>query len=192
MYEMRLKNFAPACLLAALLSAAPACAAAPGAGWAGSQSFSLPHPGASPFAPFTHTAERSLLPTPRASASSALTAVNEWGRLHKVTSKGTTIDEEGVGWGTFNCSVIMRMTLNGTLVTASYTAYLSGGTISGTATAHIYSYDQITEVAEFGGTISLHGGTGSRAHASGTASFSGKINHKSYGLNTHINGNLRL
>jgi hypothetical protein len=166
MDRTRLKNFAPACVLASLLAGTATSAIAAAA----SRPTSLPH----------------------ANASSALTAVNEWGRLHKVSSKGYTIDEEGVGWGTFNCSVLMQMTLNGTLVTASYTAYLSGGTISGTATAHIYSYDQITEVAKFNGTISLHSGTGSRAHASGTASFSGKINHTSYEMNTHINGNLRL
>jgi hypothetical protein len=137
------------------------------------------HAGASPLVPLAHAA-----------SSPPLTSVKEYGRLKKETSKGYTIDEKGVGWGTFNCSVLMQMTLSGTLVTATYTAYLQGGTISGTASAHIHKATK-TE-AKFSGTITLSRGTGSRAHASGTAQFSGEINRESYEMITHITGNLRL
>ena len=84
----------------------------------------------------------------------------------------------------------MEMTLSGTLVTAKYTAYLSGGSISGTATAHIH-YATKTE-AHFSGTITLQRGTRSRSGASGTAKFSGEINRYSFAMKTHITGNLRL
>jgi hypothetical protein len=183
MYLTRLKNSAPVCLLAVVLAGALVAVPAAGAGWVGSQSFPLAHANASPFTPLA-----------RAHASSALTSVNEWGRLKKQSSKGYTIDEKGVGWGTFNCSVLQQMTLNGTLVTATYTAYLSGGTISGTATAHIYSLIKESggEFAHFRGTITLSRGTGTRAGASGTAHFSGKINHESFEMTTHISGNLRI
>ncbi len=142
------------------------------------------------FAPIAHAGTGSSAPPAHAGSSPALTAVNEWGRLQKQSSKGYTIDEKGIGWGTFNCSVVIEMTLSGTLVTSRYTAYLQGGSITGTATAHIYK--ATTEAGYFSGTITLSGGTGSRAHASGTANFSGHINRTSYAMNTHITGKLRL
>lgn len=148
---MRLKSFAPACLLALALTGPPASVA---------------------------------------NASSAYTAVNEYGVLEKQNSSGTTIDEKGIGKGSFNCSVEMEMTLSGTLVTARYTAWLSGGSISGTAIAHIRSATKTT--GYFSGTITLHGGTRGRTHASGTAKFSGEINRIYFNMNTHITGNLRL
>jgi hypothetical protein len=125
-----------------------------------------------------------------AAAGPALTSVNEWGRLQKQSSSGASIDEKGVGWGSFNCSVVMELTLSGTLVTAKYTAYLQGGSISGTATAHIHSATKTA--AHFSGTITLQRGTRSRSGASGTADFSGEINRTSYAMTTHMTGRLRL
>jgi hypothetical protein len=125
-----------------------------------------------------------------ASADASLTSVNEYGSLRMQSHKGATIDEKGVGWGTFNCSVVIALRLSGTLITANYTAYLQGGSISGTASAHIHS--ATTTAAKFSGTISLRHGTGSRSHASGTAGFAGTINRTSYAMTTHITGRLRL
>ncbi|HMH47772.1 MAG TPA: hypothetical protein VK538_08655 [Solirubrobacteraceae bacterium] len=125
-----------------------------------------------------------------ASAAASLTSVNEYGSLRVQSHKGSTINEKGLGWGTFNCSVVIALTLSGTLVTANYTAYLRGGSISGTATAHIHS--ATTKAAAFSGTISLRRGTGSRARASGTAGFSGTINRTTYAMTTHITGRLHL
>ena len=127
---------------------------------------------------------------PTADARPALTSVNEYGSLQIQAHKGFTIDEKGVGWGTFNCSVVIALTLSGTLVTANYTAYLQGGSITGSATAHIHS--ATPRAAAFSGTISLSRGTGSRAGASGTAGFAGTINRTSYAMTTHITGRLRL
>ena len=117
-----------------------------------------------------------------ARASTALTTVNEYGRLQKQSSSGASIEEKGIGWGSFNCSVLIELTLSGTLVTSRYTAYLQGGSISGTATAHIHS----------SGTKTLMRGTGSRSGASGTASFAGTISRTTYAMTTHIAGKLRL
>lgn len=164
MYPTRLKNFTPACVVAVLLagSLVPVAAAR-----------------ASPLAPLS-----------RARASSAYTPVNEYGVLEKQNSSGTSIDEKGIGKGSFDCSVVMEMTLNGTLVTAKYTAWLSGGSITGTATAHIYEATKTT--GYFRGTITLRGGTRGRTHAAGTAKFSGEINRIYFNMKTHITGNLRL
>jgi hypothetical protein len=131
-----------------------------------------------------------LAGAPASATAAALTAVNEYGRLQKQSSDGANIDEKGVGSGSFNCSVVMELTLSGTLVTARYTAYLQGGSISGTATAHIHTATKTA--AQFSGTIMLQHGTHSRAGASGTANFSGEINRTSYAMTTHITGKLRL
>lgn len=129
------------------------------------------------------------LATP-ASAGASAASVDEWGSLRMQRHNGATLQEKGIGWGTFNCSVVISLTLSGTLVTASYTAYLQGGSISGTASAHIHS--ATTTAARFSGTISLRHGTGSRARASGTAGFAGTINRTSYAMTTHITGRLHL
>ena len=126
----------------------------------------------------------------RTRARAALESVNEYGSLRMQSSKGTTINEKGVCWGTFNCSVIMQMTLSGTLVTAGFTAWLQGGSVSGAARAHIRS--ATTKSAYFSGTLTLHGGTHSRSHASGVARFQGTINRTSYALSIRVIGRLRL
>ena len=162
----RMKRGAPLCL--ATLLAGPFASAAPAG-----VSVGLPAPHA------------------RASASPPLTSVDEYGKLTLQASRGVgSIDEKGVGWGSFNCSVAIQLNLSGTLVSGRYTAYLQGGSISGTATAHIHS--ATTTVAQFSGTVTLSHGTGSRAGASGTASFSGTISRTTYAMNTRLLGKLRL
>jgi hypothetical protein len=175
MYPVRFTKSVPACLLALLLAGSLASAASAGA---------------RPLAPIAHRDTSLFAPLAPARASSTLTSVNEYGRLQKQNSSGANIDEQGVGWGSFNCSVLMELTLSGTLVTAKYTAYLSGGSISGTATAHIHSATKTA--AQFSGTITLQHGTHGRSGASGTADFSGEINRTSYAMSTHMTGKLRL
>jgi hypothetical protein len=123
-------------------------------------------------------------------AGSSLSAVNEYGSLSLEHSNGATIDERGRGSGTFSCAVYIQLTLSGTLVTAKYSAYPHGGSIVGTATAHIHS--ATTKSAYFSGTITLNRGSGSYAHASGTASFSGTISRTSYAMTVRVAGRLHL
>jgi hypothetical protein len=125
-----------------------------------------------------------------AGASPVLTNVREYGSLTLESNKGPTVDERGRGSGTFSCNVYISMTLNGTLVRATYSAYPQGGSIIGTATAHIHK--ATTAEAEFSGTISLTSGSGRYAHPSGTASFKGKINRTNYAMNIEIDGPLHL
>lgn len=127
---------------------------------------------------------------PRADAHQAFRSVNEYGALSLQSNKGSTINERGHGWGTLNCTVAIQLTLSGTLVTARYTAYPSGGSITGTATAHIHS--ATTKVAAFSGTITLKTGTGGYAGPAGVGAFQGTINRTSYAMTVHITGRLRL
>jgi hypothetical protein len=150
----------------------------------------MAHAASDPFGAVAHASGDAFGPVARAASNSPFTYVNEWGRLQKQSSKGYEIDEKGVGWGSFNCSVLIQMTLSGTLVTAGYTAYLQGGAIECAAIAHIHRAS--TEYGYFSGTITLRHGTGSRSGAAGTATFAGTINRTSYAMSTHIVGRLRL
>jgi hypothetical protein len=131
-----------------------------------------------------------LVPQARAGARPSLKSVNEYGTLKMQSSKGSTIDEQGSGSGSFSCTVKIELTLSGTLVTASYLAHPHGGSIRGTASARIHSASTVAAI--FSGTITLQGGTGSYAHASGTATFDGTINRTSYAMSLHITGKVRL
>jgi hypothetical protein len=131
-----------------------------------------------------------VLGAPTASARPALTDLDEYGTLALENNKGATIDERGRGTGTFNCNVYIQLTLSGTLVRAEYSAYPQGGSIVGTATAHIHS--ATTKAAYFSGTITLNRGTGRYAAASGTASFQGAINRTSYAMTVRVAGRLHL
>jgi hypothetical protein len=123
-------------------------------------------------------------------ADTPLTNVNEYGSLTLEHSKGATIDERGRGSGTFDCAVYIQLTLSGTRVTATYSAYPHGGSIVGRATARIHT--ATTKAAYFSGTITLTRGSGSYAHSSGTASFQGTISRTSYAMTVRVAGRLRL
>jgi hypothetical protein len=123
-------------------------------------------------------------------AAPPLTNVNEYGSLTLEHNRGATIDERGRGSGTFDCAVYIRLTLSGTHVSASYSAYPHGGSIVGTASARIHS--ATTKSAYFSGTITLDTGTGSYSRPSGTASFQGTINRTTYAMTVRVAGELRL
>jgi hypothetical protein len=126
-----------------------------------------------------------------AGARRPVTAVDENGSLHLESNKGPTINERGTGSGSFTCNVYISLTLRGTLVTATYSAYPhGGGSIIGTASAHIHSSTE--KAASFTGTITLKSGTGSYAHPSGSGSFDGTINRTSYAMNVRVAGRMRL
>jgi hypothetical protein len=126
-----------------------------------------------------------------ANARRPVTSVDENGWLHLESNKGPTINERGTGSGSFACNVYISLTLRGTQVTATYSAYPhGGGSIIGTATAQIHKSTETA--ASFTGTITLKSGTGSYAHPSGTGSFDGTINRKSYAMNLRVAGRMRL
>lgn len=125
-----------------------------------------------------------------ATATASSRYVNEYGSLKLKSSRGATILEQGSGWGSFDCGVSIKLTVDGTLVTASYFAYPHGGELRGSARAYIRSASKAG--AYYSGTIWLQGGSGAYAGASGSASFTGTIDRKTYAMSVRIAGRVRL
>jgi hypothetical protein len=98
----------------------------------------------------------------------------------------STIGERGQATGTFNAPVTAALTLVPSHVTAIFTIYPHGGSISGTAHANYIVKDSI---GYFGGTLTIMRGTGAYRHASGTnIGFSGTIDRQSFSMSIKVHG----
>lgn len=117
--------------------------------------------------------------------------LQETGHLHAIGEPGTTIIERGNATGTFNCSIAGRLTIvSANKVTATFTVRPKGGSITGRGSAR---FEQQGAYGYFGGTISITGGTGSYAHASGTnIGISGAISRETFALTVHVHGKIRV
>lgn len=124
-------------------------------------------------------------------AAARVIELKETGRLHLTSGHGTTLDEQGHATGTYDCSIVVHLTiLSAGRVTTTFTVSPSGGTISGRGSAR---YAAEGANGYFGGTIALTRGTGSYAHSSGNEiGISGKINRESFSLTVHVHGAIRI
>lgn len=132
-----------------------------------------------------------LTPGAPAAVVARVIVLKENGQLHLTSSHGTTLDEEGRATGTYNCSIVVHLTiLSATRVTTTFKVRPNGGTITGGGAAR---YAAEGENGYFGGTIALTHGTGTYAHASGAAiGISGKISRESFNLTVHVHGSIRI
>jgi len=127
---------------------------------------------------------------PRAHAARAV-SLQESGEL-KLTpnSAGTTIAARGRARGTYDCAITVSLEVFTNHVSAKFTVYPTGGTISGRGSAR---YAVEGEYGYFGGTIAITHGTGRYSHAAGKEiGISGKINRETYVLTVHVHGTMRL
>jgi len=117
--------------------------------------------------------------------------LQETGRLHAVGEPGSTFIERGSAVGTFNTSIAGRLTIvSSNRVTATFTVKPKGGSITGRGAAR---FAQKGAYGYFGGTISITGGTGSYAHASGTnIGISGAISRETFALTVHVHGKIHV
>ena len=112
--------------------------------------------------------------------------VTDTAHLRYISHTGSLLYEDGAASGTLPGS--MRAHCNvGSTVTANFTIYTHGGTISGhgTATPHgsgIYE--------SFAGSFQVTGGTGNYAHAHGRAGLSGTFDRRTYDLTVQTTGRL--
>lgn len=138
----------------------------------------------------------SALPTaaqaapPSAHAALSNTYVKEQGQLHVSSrSGGAAIAAQGSAGGTFSASLDIDLTIKISQISGSFTAYLNGGTISGSTVASPHYSGQWVS---FKGSLTIKHGTGRYAGASGTASLYGSLNRLQLKLNVQVIGRLRL
>jgi hypothetical protein len=109
-------------------------------------------------------------------------------RLHVVHNNEyeSTIGERGQATGTFNAPVTAALTLVPSHVTAVFTIYPHGDSISGIARAN---YIVKNSIGYFGGTLTITRGTGAYRRASGTnVGFSGSIDRQSFSMSIKVHG----
>lgn len=118
-------------------------------------------------------------------------SLQETGHLHAIGEPGTTIIERGSATGTFDCSIAGRLTIvSANKVIATFTVRPKGGSITGRGSAR---FEQQGAYGYFGGTISITGGTGNYAHASGTnIGISGAISRETFALTVHVHGKIHV
>ncbi len=98
----------------------------------------------------------------------------------------STLGERGQAAGTFNAPVTAALTLSPGHVTATFTIYPHGGSISGIAQA---KYIVKGSTGYFGGTLTITHGTGTYKHASGkNLGFSGTINRQHFNMSIKAHG----
>lgn len=111
--------------------------------------------------------------------------------LHLIGHPGHVLNEQGTFSGTQSGTIAIRFTsVTSTSGEATFTAYPSGGSVSGRTTtkgevvgAHVY----------FSGSMNITGGTGKWAHASGRGlGFSGVVDRRSFHATTHMTGTISL
>ncbi len=104
------------------------------------------------------------------------------------SSASATLVEEGRATGSLAGTVRARLTVGANSVTAGFTIYLNGGTISGHSTAHLNPGKG--EYASFGGSLGVSHGSGRYAHASGGGALYGTINRNTDNATVQVVGNL--
>ena len=126
---------------------------------------------------------------PKATAA-RLIELKESGQLRLTNGYETTLVGRGGATGTYNCSIVVHLTLvSAHRLTTTFTVSPNGGTISGKGSAR---YAEENGNGYFGGTIALTRGTGRYARASGNEiGISGKINRESLRLMVHVHGAMR-
>jgi hypothetical protein len=117
--------------------------------------------------------------------------LQETGHLHAVGEPGTTVIEHGSATGTFDCSIVVHLTIvSANHVTATFTVEPKGGSVTGRGSAR---FEQQGSDGYFGGTIAIVSGTGNYAHASGAdIGISGVVNRETFALTVHVHGRVSL
>lgn len=129
----------------------------------------------------------SMHPAARASARTHLV---ESASLRLVGNGSSSLSERGQARGTFNAPLTAHLHLAPGKVTAAFTIYPKGGSISGAAIAHFIVKGSI---GYYGGTMHITGGTGHYRHATGSnIPVSGTINHLTFALTVKANGWISL
>jgi hypothetical protein len=126
--------------------------------------------------------------SPRAVAASTIT-LNETGKLHRTSSSGLKLNEQGTASGTIKGKIYIHLdVVSPNRVTAEVNIYPNGGSLTGSGSAN---YHVNGGTASFSGKMSIKRGTGSYANAHGSGlSFSGTIQRLSGAVTVHLSGSM--
>lgn len=113
--------------------------------------------------------------------------VTERASLHLVRKSGSTLWQAGTATGTLPGTVTARFKVTLTSVTGSLKIVTRGGTLTMSVNGKPRSGGTN---ARFGGTMRVTSGTGRFARASGTASFEGTVNRRSWAATVSASGRL--
>ncbi len=108
--------------------------------------------------------------------------------LKNPSGSSATLLEEGPALGNLPGTVRARLTVGAEVVTAGFTIYLHGGTISGHSSAKLNAGRG--EFASFGGSLTVSHGSGRYAHASGHGGLFGTINRNTDNATVQVVGTL--
>lgn len=117
--------------------------------------------------------------------------VSDSGHLHLVSSKGgSALHEAGKASGTLPGTVTVALTIHTSTATSSFTIDVQGGgSIYGKASGALKTGKG--GYASFGGHLTVAGGTGKYAHASGTGGLYGVIDRYNDALTVKVQGTLQ-
>lgn len=117
------------------------------------------------------------------------TYLREDASLRIISEHGSSIGERGQGWGTFRAPITAVLTIRPEHVSATFTIYPKGGSVTGRASAR---YIVRGSTGYYGGTLTIIKGTGIYRHASGSnLGISGRISRQTFALSVKAHGWIR-
>lgn len=115
--------------------------------------------------------------------------LNEYASLRLASEHESSIAERGQGWGTFRAPITAILTIHPEHVSATFTIYPKGGSVTGRASAR---YIVRGSTGYYGGTLTIIKGTGIYRHASGSnLGVSGTISRQTFALSVKAHGRIR-
>jgi hypothetical protein len=126
----------------------------------------------------------------QATTAHAARTVNlaEYARLHRTSSGGVHLNEQGTVSGTISGTIYIHMRVSSNHVSAEVNIYPRGGSLTATGSA---SYHVNGGYAPFSGTLTVQRGTGTYAHArSGALRFTGSIKRSNDAVTAQLSGRL--
>jgi hypothetical protein len=124
-------------------------------------------------------------PPPSAQAARTLN-ITDTADMHYAGGSGSLLHETGTASGTLPGNMKANLAIGATL-TANFTIYASGGTITGRGMGRTHGSGTYES---FAGTLVATGGTGRYAHAHGHGGFYGTFDRKNYDLTVQTTGKL--